>query len=420
MLALALPIKAVAGAYLNAAHGDTTDGVSRTSFSSHATGNCAHCHEQHASFDGDEPAPIDGAPSEYLLLSDNFTDQSTGACFICHVDAGSLQSGGLLNYSYSRRAGGWATDTQDDILEAFAYTSPSSSHNLDDIVTFITGKWGYTASSNPCVACHDPHAAQGDPQGSSAAKSSGTRGYPVSRPSQHSSTPWPLWGDDNSEEMYQYAVDAAPDPAPDNYYQAPYRFGSTVTFEPDGSATQDGSNLTDFNTFCTDCHNATNAITSTNLGRQLKFIDWSTEKHGNGDADTSLCGNNPYATTMGKVLSCTDCHEPHGSPNAFLIRKEVNGSVLGSSIGSFATTDWHYLCQKCHMYDAPINGACLVDRYYITHHSNEGCNTDRPYNPASCASCHSGAGTGCTSGRNKKICTECHFHGSTAIGRITF
>ena len=49
--------KVLAQTYANSSHGDPTDGVNRNSMTGYATGNCAHCHEQHASVGGDEPAP---------------------------------------------------------------------------------------------------------------------------------------------------------------------------------------------------------------------------------------------------------------------------------------------------------------------------------------------------------------------------
>jgi hypothetical protein len=172
-----------AGMYLDSAHGNSTYGVKRdaTGFPTDYTrGLCAHCHEQHASIDGDEPAPT-GGPSDYTLFDDNYLNQTNGICFECHTDVSSYQTGGsLINRSYSFRAGGWTADTVNDILEAFSFSSPGTSHKLDDIKTFITGKWGYTDDSNPCNACHNPHAAQGDPLGApNSAKSSGSRGYPV-------------------------------------------------------------------------------------------------------------------------------------------------------------------------------------------------------------------------------------------------
>jgi hypothetical protein len=413
-----------ANPYLNSAHGDATAGVKRSAAgfpADYPTGHCAHCHEQHASINGAEPAPA-GGPDDYLLFDENYSSQTVNFCFDCHTDLSSYQSGGIINRSYSYRAGDWDADSLNDILEAFSYAPPGTSHSLDDIKTFITGKWGYTSDSNPCAACHNPHSVQGDPENSdTAAKSSGSRGWPVSRPSMHSkdNNAWGLWGDDATERMSNYTAN----------YQAPYRY-YTVTplfLEPQGDLIADptsaSQNTTDFVTFCTDCHNhPTDTIYSTRLGRDLAKIDWSTtgDKHGQRDADGSLCGDNPYpsgAAGLGKVLSCTDCHEPHGSPNAFMARNEINGGILGGSIGSFSTTDWHYLCDRCHNDDKEIDAACQEDHWNIIHHRNTGCNTEFPYNLAACASCHTNVGGppppgDCNRNESKLACTNCHYHGS--------
>ncbi len=427
---LAFGVKALAGVFLNSAHGNTTYGVYRTSISSfgYSRGNCTHCHEQHASIDGTEPAPASGTPSNYTLFYDNYINQTDGFCYQCHTDTGSYQSGGLVNRSYSYRAGGWTADTLNDILEAFSFTSPGSSHWLDDIRTFITGKpWGYTQDSNPCTACHNPHAAQGDPPNSpDGTKSPTTRGYPVSRPSQHSrvSNLWGLWGDEPGERMSDYTTG----------YQAPYRYNSTTAYEPDGSSTQDGSNLTDFVTFCTDCHNTVDVISSTPLGRNLRPIDWVNEKHGSFDADGALSGDPPYGSIMGRTLSCTDCHEPHGSPNQALIRAEVNGATLAGTITTIEATDFTppfadynkelgYLCQRCHMDDYDFNTNCQQNRWYYVHHSGSG---DPPYSAMRCWNCHdSGSGPpGCNANVTSINCNICHYHGSvdTILGtnRKTF
>jgi hypothetical protein len=357
----------------------------------------------HASIDGSEPAPAGGSPSKFTLFYTNHTSQTDNFCFKCHENTITVAATAIVNRSYSFRAGGWTDDTLNDILEAFSNPPSISSHNLGDIRTFITGKWGYTADSNPCCACHNPHAVQGDPANlGSAAKSTSTRGYPVSRPSQHATlSTWGLWGDVAGEKMSDYSAS----------YKAPYRFGSTTTYEPDGSATTNGSNLTDINTFCIDCHNATNTIYSTNLGRNLKTIDWDNEKHGKGNAEGAITVDAPYSTTMGYVLSCTDCHEPHGSPNAFLIRKEVNGAALGGTISSFSTTNWKYLCARCHQEDTV---PCRTTPVFEYIHHNAG--TDRAYTQVSCGGCH-GSGGGCPP---TMTCSDCHFHGSTVSSGIDY
>jgi hypothetical protein len=305
----------------------------------------------------------------------------------CHTDLSSLQDGGsLVNRSYSYRAGNWFNDTLNDILEAFSFTPPppgGTSHNLSDIRSFISTRWNYTSDSNPCSACHNPHAAQGDPANSgSSPKSAATRGLPVSRPSLHSfdNNAWGLWGD-TGEKMSDYAG---------VNYQAPYRYNTSTFYEPDGSVTTNGSNLTDFVTFCTDCHDDTNIITSSTMGT-LKTIDWNVstgEKHGKVDIDGTKSMDAPY-DTGGTVLACTDCHEPHGSPNEALIRPEVNGAVLGATVDSISSSDicspptGPYndtnktvagLCNRCHQDDNESNASCGTNKYYIIHHDAASCN----------------------------------------------
>lgn len=57
---LLYPEKANSGPYLDSAHGNSTYGVNRSSISTfgYSKGNCVHCHEQHASIGGAEPAVV--------------------------------------------------------------------------------------------------------------------------------------------------------------------------------------------------------------------------------------------------------------------------------------------------------------------------------------------------------------------------
>ncbi|GAB4486866.1 MAG: hypothetical protein OHK006_15220 [Thermodesulfovibrionales bacterium] len=436
---LLYPAMANGGPFLSSAHGNASYGVNRSGLLlfSLPKGLCAHCHEEHASFDGSEPSPVNGAPSRYSIFSPNFVSQNDNFCTKCHMDAGSEQLGTLVNRSYSYRAGGWINDPVNDTLEEF---TASSAHDLSDIRTFITGKWNYTAASNPCAACHNTHMTQGDPANSpNGLKASAVRGWPISRPSQHSrnNAAWGLWGDDSAtERMSSYA--------PPPQYQAPYRFG-TVTFEPDGSAgTQDGSNMTDFVTFCTDCHTPTDVISSTPLGRNLRVINWQQEKHGRGNSDVQVSLDAPYSALLNnKVTSCSDCHEPHGSQNKVLIRQEINGGTLNNSnnamilnnpvdpltcptlpgppayTGAALTNgEMAYVCNRCHQADNEVSGACTTtNKFYMIHHDNTVI-TDAPYaNPGAgtCANCHAaGAGTGCNSTWTPMNCSCCHYHGSSA------
>jgi predicted CXXCH cytochrome family protein len=389
--------------YLNSsAHGDATLGVKRTSTAAFAVANCAHCHEQHASVDGAEPAPATG-PKGYLLF-DKYTPQTqtTNFCFDCHVNSGSQQAAGFIyNRSYSYRAGGWSLDPINDIKGAFA-PAQGSTHNLADIVTLSTAKWPakYSDKSNACAVCHDPHVVKGDPLGfPNNFKSSGTRGQAIT---EVNSSPANLWGDDAAEKINSST--AIPP-----RYQAPYRTGAGI-FEPDGDSTQDGSNLPDYVVFCSKCHDSGTTIYSNDLGRNLKVINWtaSGDKHGQAAADVDIRMNAPYLTGVPNqlhvpdyVLSCLDCHEPHGSGNLSLLRGKVNGGVLNGIIKTSAPQNYDLLCGQCH------NSAGGVSAWDDVHHL-----TDQAY--ARVASCDA---IGChpdPAGALRINCVNCHFHGSVS------
>ena len=205
-------------------------------------------------------------------------------------------------------------------------------------------EWSLNERLNPCSACHNPHLAQrdyNDPYDPDTPA--------ISRPSDRNN----LWGDIAGERMSVYT------------YQAPYWDNSSGTYEPANNATKNGSNMPDYPTFCTDCHNTYNTINSTNPclpggNRPLVQINWSNDgdKHGAMAADGGLMLRDPYSSALeNKVLSCTDCHEPHGSKdNVFLIRTEVNDGNLDGNISTFPTADWGYLCSKCHEDDDYYGG----------------------------------------------------------------
>ena len=389
--------------HADSAHGNNGYGVNRSG-AGYDIGDCAHCHD---TFD---PIFCGLDPFGLMLFAPyNSTSQTDNFCFQCHKEADSVQYPVFTNYNYSYRASGDTSITcPDDILEAFSFINETgssvsncgstygTSHKLTDIKAFITGKWGYTADSNPCTACHNPHPAQRDPHAAD------NRGWPVSRPSSHANgSTWELWGDDSNERMNQYST-----------YQAP---NAASGYEPDGSTIQDGSNLTDYVAFCTDCHDNSNTIDSSVLGRNLHKFNWDTEKHGSGaaDDDSNFEGEHNYSDVLppyehtqcgSYILACTDCHEAHGAPNIFLTRQKVNSGDVTVETGSGEGPDgrinkeWVYLCGKCHeklLYDGPND----PDR----HPHPTDIDGDEQSDCTVCHMVHSSMYI---------VCTECHYHGS--------
>jgi predicted CXXCH cytochrome family protein len=422
------PNKASSGPYLDSAHGNSY-GVLRTSLSTppnnYGQGNCAHCHEQHASIGGAEPAPNTGnaaGPDKYELFQALFVDQGTTFCYGCHKDPGvSNQKIPMPNqYNYSHIAGGDINTCPDDIKEAFQFVSTTgwpqsncgsnngSSHYLSDIQALLTNKgsaWNFSntaADNNPCSGCHNPHRAQSDPHTvTGRIGADGKLVSSISKPNQHSkdNNVWQLWGDDTNERMNNYTT-----------YQASYRYNSTTTYEPDGYNTSDPTRTVDVVAFCLRCHK--DQVYSTYRGN-LNAIDWTTSNtadiHGAGTQGSCKCdlgdkklpypvdtyGYPPYTYPTipypNYVLSCLDCHEPHGSPNEYLLREEVNGT----HVGAFQPKAWYNFCAACHknLRDYPNPGdpgkhMCLV-----------------PYVP-SCPTGAIGPTNGCGS------TTSCHGHGN--------
>jgi hypothetical protein len=165
---------------------------------------------------------------------------------------------------------------------------------------------------------------------------------------------------------------------------------------------------------CTDCHDNANEITSTPLGGTLETFDWSIEKHGGGPATDDSFGidvKTPYQEPqLGTyVLACTDCHEPHGSPNNYLIRKQVNNGEVtvtqyGTGGGPQAKTnkEWLYLCERCH------NNLRAGDDIHL--HPTDVIGDSE----ADCVTCHP------LHPDMYRNCTDCHFHGNNLIDGIPY
>jgi hypothetical protein len=135
--------------------------------------------------------------------------------------------------------------------------------------------------------------------------------------------------------------------------------GSTV-YEPAGDGTTDGTNLPNYKNFCmSKCHARTN-VYSSERGENLAQIYWGTsgDYHGKNSGEGGMGYQTaPYTKTKKNyVLNCSDCHEPHGSGNEWLLRTTVNGK---DNITVPAAGDWWEFCTACHVL---TNGTSMYHR----------------------------------------------------------
>jgi hypothetical protein len=317
------------------------------------------------------------------------------------------------NKNYGSTFGGGTaggnTENPTNIKAAFNYGLPNqasttgSSHNLHKMRTWLIngGAW-LTTDNNACLACHDHHLAQQNRKADPHPSFGGVK-TAVRRIIDGGSNTANQWGDEpaitslNNEMISDYL---------NNYYQAPY-YGDIsadnweVSYEPAGDGTSDGSNLPNFNYFCLDCHKYSVPSSKTDAdpdwlgGRALRAINWGI----NGDAhggraqspDEDLSCTPPVYGSLkppyddadkNYVLACTDCHEPHGSRNVFLLRTHVNGKDLSAyapieALTPMESEGFYEFCTACH----EINFAC-------------GPHWQNPYSWG-CAYCHAhGVGPG--------------------------
>jgi hypothetical protein len=361
---LGTPHIAKAANYGDAAHGDNSIGVNRSG-TTYDIGDCTHCHD---TFDD----TFCGVNDYMLFYPNNPASQTDNFCFQCHSNStDSVQVGGITNNTYSANFGG-GTPTFTTIYDAFNPTTGAtpSSHNLSDILDLVAGYHDFTSQTNACLACHNQHLAQ--------------QNYPVTesllggvltairRPVDNDTAPGNLWGDESGELMSDYWNGHA------GRYQQPYFVDEFSTkFEPSGtSVVTDGSDLPDYVTFCLGCH--VHPVPSTERGYDLVSIAWgaSGDQHGSRHEDGGM-GDTlpPYGnSSRNYVLSCTDCHEPHGSENEWLLRTTVNGKD-NISIPPTGLGKWYDFCTACHEFDPQSPGTNMYHK-------------PDPTSPIGCPDCH--------------------------------
>ena len=314
-----------------------------------------------------------GDPPSFYSVVDNLTADFVGdwTCLEhpgAHPDGGtgSVQVGGIVNNDYGTTFGGGAP-VFDSVYDAFNPAGTyASSHDLATVQSYAKARgWGswMTVNTNACLVCHDQHLSQKNfPV---AMNLDGGVNTAVRRGNDVNNYPGDLWGDQ------PYTVSGRNEMMSDwtsaYVYQAPYYVGGS-NYEPANNGTPDGSNLPNFVDACAQtCHRKANVPDVLEVNWKLSSTTgWPGDPSRHGKKAAEFVGfgilEPPYSNgydpglqSDGRgdyVLSCTDCHEPHGSTNPTLLRTTVNG-VSGLSTGGPGSlypggARWYYWCQACH------------------------------------------------------------------------
>jgi len=242
-----------------------------------------------------------------------------------------------------------------------------SRHNLGQIyatlINPVLDAWGFNDEPNPCVACHPPHAVQRN----YPPTTSGALNTCIRLPSKYKSTAPAdlLWGDDDGERMDNYAASVGGE------YQPPFSWNSIVRYEPTGSVFDyEGDRTPNYVTLCLECHQY--ALTDPDRGgAPVKAINWSVERHGAYPSNDCTAIGITEGTTKAPytdpdanyVLSCLDCHEPHGTyKRLHLIRRVINGELVAEDTSNCDTdgNEMGQICARCHNCDHSSAGVCSV------------------------------------------------------------
>lgn len=279
-------------------------------------GECAHCHEAHASFGGSEPPPASGSaadpgggPNPYLEMADS----NPGSCWYCHEN---------INYDplYVGGTGSWRFYQGKGIYQGSShYTSPNfywpgTSGDPVAIWPRMSRAGAPSGNSGHCLNCHTPHGIKETP-----GKEFDTTAVPTSPANLHL---------------------AANNPSVSTDYLIPRQL---IAWEE---------------ALCNNCHDS-NGPSTKNIRDEI--YKRSIGGSGHPVDDTTLAGRHVASETLpitSKHVECDDCHNPHAAkaPTGFLgdgdggsvkgmKYVDINGTVQSPTIRQPYIYE---ICFKCH------------------------------------------------------------------------
>ena len=335
------PQLTLAGDYADSAHGDTTIGVDRSSidtdFSNYATGNCAHCHEQHASLGGTEPNP-GSSLADYLLF--DVTSINT-FCNTCHD--GSPVAGDVASQ-----------------------TIKTSGH--DPATTKTPG-----SINAVCMDCHDPHAA------TEVAHVEATDGNTASGILKNVAGVRAIWTAPSSPSNGTETLSApsyTATPAVTKEYElclkchSSYAWGST----PPTGWTDQGE---EFNPYNFSFHPVSEHTAGQQWNNAFLRTSYSTAMNAPWNSLANIDSNSDG--TPDARMHCSDCHAdstagapkgPHGSNAVYILRAVGPG------------TTYNNLCLLCHRPEAGPATSAFGNHTTAKH--------QYPSNAQGCLGCHAG------------------------------
>ena len=306
------------GPYTNSAHGNSTSGVDRSSIDSkygtYSNGNCAHCHEAHASLGGAEPAP-DTDTSEYGHAGpdkDLLFSEEEGVCETCHDFNGPATDDIKTQIDKDNTEGSPFYAHPTDDYSGRHEVSETTTTNMDP-ADYADG----TSRHAECVDCHNPHAA-----GSTV---HATETNTVSSTS-------PLY------KVCGIGVTNAGEWTVPTYTEIPTSTGISYEYE-----------------LCFKCHSSWTTQPSGQTNIALHFNTNNSSYHSvEGTGKASGYGNYETPWDANSLMYCSDCHGseissdpagPHGSTIEHILKGNYNRDTGKSGLD---TSD--HLCFDCHDY----------------------------------------------------------------------